>query len=161
MQVIRLNSDSGDGVVISGEHTPQSHTPHRTMTFILRTHHSKAESTKEKMIQPKELKIKKETDDLLGYNKDEAVDEFDMSNGAEEEPDDTDPGFSTYLYTHTVTTRTGQFGGTEDNKGVYLGWKLEAVKGYMQNEQEAMHHWWKDINTNRSSGFTADYIDLI
>ena len=46
-------------------------------------------------------------------------------------------------------------------KSIDLGWKLEAVRGYLSNEQDQLSGWWKDISSNRASDFTTSHIDLI
>ena len=56
----------------------------------------------------------------------------------------------------TTNGKTTQEQGSKNNN-----WKLEAVKGYLQNEQENMSGWWKNLSTNRASDFTTAHLDFI
>ena len=63
-------------------------------------------------------------------------------------------------YTH-YQTYAGDFNEECPNEPVDLGWKVEAARGYMQNEQEQMSGWRKNLSTNSASDFTTAHLDFI
>ena len=136
------------------------------MTFILQANNLKQGYDGEKVIQSTNLESGNKAD-LLISNNEKYADNFKMYdssnekseyNSSADEPIPYD-GDGTCCYTRT--TRTGVFNEQEEASKVDLGWKLEAVRGYVQNEQEHMSGWWKDLSTNRASDFTTAHIDFI
>ena len=134
-----------------------NHTSHRTMTFTLRINNIKAQPTKI-IDEGKGFEANKQSDSLLHYKKEETADEFKMDDdGAEEYVYRTPCGEE---YTHFYTY-TRDFNEECPNEPVDLGWRVEAVRGYMQNEQEQMSGWWKNLSTNSASDFTTAHLDFI
>jgi len=53
------------------------------------------------------------------------------------------------------------FGQECPEESIELGWKVEAVGGYVQNENDKMNDWLKIINSEQSTAFKTVFIDLI
>ena len=97
---------------------------------------------------------------MLHYKKEETADEFKID-------DDSAEAVVTTLVSRTPCGEEYHHYYTRDfdeecpNELVNLGWKVEAVRGYMQNQQEHMSGWWKNLSTNRASDFTTAHLDFI
>ena len=127
------------------------------MTFTLRINNIQTQPTKI-IDEGKGFEDNKQSDSLINYKKEESADDFKMDNDdAEENVYRTPCGEE---YTH-YQTYVGDFNEECPNEQVDLGWKVEAVKGYMQNEQEQMSGWWKNLSTNSASDFTTAHLDFI
>ena len=151
------------------------HKPLRTMTFTLRINNIQTSSNKLNLVQAKDLKLSMKADPLTAHKDNGSPDEFFIKD---------DEGDSSGFGTRSSSTFTETFGGGDgnNNEGSSNGfagltfstftfnerygsknndWKLEAVKGYLQNEQEHMSGWWKNLSTNRASDFTTAHLDFI
>ena len=114
-------------------------------------------------------------DPLTAHKENESPDEFFIKDSK-----DDSNGFSTKSSSTVTVTVKGEYGNTnEGDSNVYTlvfttngkttqeqgsknnNWKLEAVKGYLQNEQENMSGWWKNLSTNSASDFTTAHLDFI
>ena len=154
------------------------HIPLTTMTFTLRINNIQTSSSKLDLMQAKDLKLSTKADPLTAHKDKESPDEFFIKDdevasrgfatkssstftvtfsggdGNNNEGDSSE--FYTLVFsTNAKTAKTTQQHGSKNND-----WKLEAVKGYLQNEQEHMSGWWKNLNTNRTSDFTTAHLDF-
>ena len=146
------------------------------MTFTLRINNIQTSSNKLDLVQAKDLKLSTKADLLTAHKDNGSPDKFFIKD---------DEGDSSGFGTRTYSTFTATFGGGDENnnEGRSNGfadlttystftynekygsknndWKLEAVKGYLQNEQDHMSGWWKNLSTNRASDFTIAHLDFI
>ena len=150
-----------------------------TMTFTLRINNIQTSSSKLDLMQAKDLKLSTKADPLTAHKDNESPDEFFIKDD-----EGASSGFATKSSSTVTVTFKGEYGTTnEDDSNVYTfvgstndrtanvktidhgsknnNWKLEAVKGYLQNEQENMSEWWKNLSTNRASDFTTAHLDFI
>ena len=136
------------------------------MTFILQDNNLKQGYDGEKVIQSTKLESGNKADLLIGNDK-KYSDNFKMYDSSSEKSEYNSSADEPIPYSgdgtccYTRITRTGAFNEQEEAPKVDLGWKLEAVKGYVQNEQEQMTGWWKDLSTHRVNDFTTAHIDFI
>ena len=119
------------------------------MTFTLRINNIQMSSSKEDLVQAKDWMLSTKADPLTIHKDNESPDEFLIKD---------DEGDASGFGDLTVYTTTIIFG---EGSGNNNDWKLEAVKGYLQNEQEHMSGWWKNLSTNLASDFTTAHLDLI
>ena len=93
---------------------------------------------------------KKEEDntDEFSMNEDDATGEWNQEHGSR-----TPCGECRTVYTYVV-------GKECDEESIDLEWKIEAVRGYVQKENEEMNGWLKNINSDRFNAFKTALIDL-
>ena len=105
-------------------------------------------------------------DSLTMHKDNEGSDEFFVKD---DEGDSsaiiTTSSINTYVY-HTPCGEEAPRWATwnpEDcpNEPIDNGWKLQAVRGFVQNDQDDMSGWWKSISTNNANGFTTAHLDFI
>ena len=130
------------------------------MTFTLRTNNFKMDKG-EKLMQAKEWENNKKADTLTVYKEEKKADYFSMdeSEDCAETITETITVYTSHVERGTgrVTTISGNSGKTK----ITLGWKLEAVRGYVQNEQEKMNSWWENFNSDQCNELKTAFIDLI
>ena len=145
------------------------------MTFTLLINNIQTSGSKLDLEQTKDLMLGMKADSLIMHKDNEGSDEFFIKD---DEGDSN--GFSTKSSSTVTVTFKGEYGNTnEGDSNVYTlvfttngkttqeqgsknnNWKLEAVKGYLQNEQENMSGWWKNLSTNSASDFTTAHLDFI
>merc|ERR1712100_178129 len=136
------------------------HKPLRTMTFTLQIKNNSISNSKEDLLHLNDQMLKMHGDSLLENKDEEYSDEFMMDEESEDDQQGYTPGT---LYTHEPDTGIIVISGGSEEK-ISLGWKLEAIKGYLANEKEQMSGgsaWWKNISADISSDLMTAHIDFI
>ena len=144
------------------------------MTFTLRINNIQVSSNKLDLVQAKDLKLSLKADPLTAHKDTGSPGEFFIK-----EDDDDTSGFATKTTPFTTTLIGGDGNNNEGDSNGFPSpsystftfnekygsknndWKLEAIKGFLQNEQDHMSGWWKNLSTNRASDFTAAHLDLV
>jgi len=130
------------------------------MSFTLLVDNKSISNSKEELLQHNKQMLKMYDDSLLGKKDEDYSDEFMMDDESEDDQQEYTPAtFVTYEPDTTLIVISGN----EDGK-ISLGWKLEAIKGYLANEKEQMggdSSWWKNISADITRDLTTAHIDWI
>ena len=122
----------------------------------------KTNKAKVSLMREKDEMRKLDSDNLITYKKEEDnTDEFSMNDDDVTEWEwDQEDGHRTPCGEYR-TVATYVFGQECPEESIDLGWKVEAVRGYVQNENDKMNDWLKNINSDKSNAFQMAFIDLI
>ena len=144
-----------------------NHTPANTMsymTFIRLTNNIQQGSILEEFTQ-KEWTLNDSDNFLLDHEEDtDCPDNITAKNKYTSSGDAYTPVVTTVTCNPCTFPLTNENESEVDGEYKDNGWKLEAVKGFLENEKEQMSGgsaWWKNITADISSDLTTAYIDWI